>query len=772
MISFISVGGLALGLAVCFVIGLYLLHELSYDRFVPDSKRIARIIVQSDNHGGIAEVAPGLANAIETKLSGVETVTQLQGGRETLITYANQSFKIDNVFWADSNFTEIFPLKALKGNAEIALEQPHQAIITRSAARRLFANKEAMGKILTVELYPGYTSDYKATAVVEDPPTNLHFDFNALLSLSHPSRIQARYGGDIQWGFYGSYVYLKFNKGVSISSFQNRLTHLEKQLKPEARRGDPVFTAQPLTEIHLGPNMGNAIASQGNKKLLYIFSVIGLLILAIACFNYMNLSTARALPRADEVGVRKTVGATRKNLFAQFMAEAILTSLLAFPIALLMTELSLPFVYEFLGEQFAFSLFGYPLLLLIALAVVIFSGVISGIYPALAISSYSPAKIFKKRGTSGKSSLTLQKSLVVIQFTVVILFIASTTVIYRQMNFIQNKELGFDKEQVVYFSVGILQDQYNVFKKKVVKNASVVNMTAGPPPGLGRKNKAVMAEDSTGSQKFLNILQVDYDYIETMGLQLKNGRGFSKNYSSDLSSAVILTESAINWFNLAENAVGQTVEINGTREVIGVIEDFHNEPLKKTIQPVALTLSTGPHYNALVRLASGNIESGLADIQRVWESFLRVRPLSVSFLDASIEAQYRKQQQQATLMTVFAFIAVIIACTGLFGLTALLMLNRTKEVGIRKVLGATVTGIVVLLSKDFLKLVLLGFIIAIPIAWYAMNQWLQDFAYRIELGAGIFLLAGGLALVIALATVSWQSIRAALANPTESLRSE
>ncbi len=366
----------------------------------------------------------------------------------------------------------------------------------------------------------------------------------------------------------------------------------------------------------------------------------------------------------------------------------------------------------------------------------------------------------------------MQKGLVVVQFGIVVLFLIVTGIIYHQMKFVQNKELGFNKEQVVYFNVGVLKGQFSAFKEQLLNYPSIVNVSSGQPPGLGRMNMAMMSKDSSGNSNHLSILRVGYDYIETMELELKSGRTFSKKYATDVKSSVILNELALNWFDIQKDAVGKTIEIDGQRKVIGVVANFHNESLKEKRQPVALLLNPRTKWTALVRLSSSNIQQGITDIKTVWSTFLPGRPLDFSFLDESIEAQYRQEQKQATLMTVFTGIAILIACFGLFGLTALITTNRTKEIGIRKVMGATVSNIVGLLSKDFLKLVLIGFVIAVPVAWYFMNQWLQDFAYRIDIGIGIFLLAGGLALLIALTTVSWQSVRAALANPVDSLRSE
>jgi len=780
--SIIAISSLSIGLAVCFVIGLYVLHEISYDRFVPDSDRITRVIMKMKS-GYLAESFPGVAQTLETKLSGVESLTEIRDYGDLLITKDNESFRVENVLMADSSMTKIFPTTTLSGNVEAALNQPNAIVLSQTTAQRLFGDQNAIGEVLTVELVPGYSFDYKVGAVVQDPPTNLHFDYKAILSLSHQGERQGRFSNTIEWGATQGYVYVKLNEGVDVASFQQRMSSLEKQLdKPESWQGEMRFKAQPLTDIHFGQDIGNEIAPQGDIRYLFIFSAIGILILGIACFNYMNLTTARTLPRAGEVGMRKVLGATRSNLIFQFLAEAVLTSLIAFPIAIGLTELALPIVQEFIGEEFAFSLFSYPQLLLVALAVVISAGLLSGLYPAFVISSFRPATIFRSWSKSGSSSSALQKSLLVVQFAIAVLFLISTIAINRQLNFIHDKKLGFDKEQIVYFDTSPLQDQYDAFKQKLASNASVVSITKGTPPGIGWRTMSTTITDSAGTEKRLNFMQVDYGFVETMGITLKEGRAFSQSFGTDKKNGVIINESAADFFDLREKVVGSTVKVSGKEmEVIGLVEDFHNESLKAKIQPVALLNDMSPltggrvtvrNSIALVRLAPGNVQHGISDIEQAWASFLPGRPLDFTFLDEEIEAQYRTEQRQATLMSAFAGIAILIACIGLLGLAALMTQNRTKEIGIRKVLGATVTNIVQLLSKDFLKLVALGFIIAVPIAWYAMNRWLADFAYKIEIGPGIFLLAGGLALLIALATVSWQSIRAALANPVESLRSE
>lgn len=774
--AFISISSLAIGLAVCFIIGLYVLHEWSYDRFVPDSERIARVVVENEE-GYRAATPPGLAHALETGMSGIESLTEVSGSQELIMASEEASLEIGSTFWADSNFTDIFPLKEIGGDAARSLSRPGMAVLTHSSARRLFGDDDPLGKVLEVEYGPGVSVDHEVGAVVEDPPANMHFRYNVLLSMTHPAQRAQRYGDEVQWNYWGGYVYVKVEEHVGLPAFRERMTRLESRMeKPDSWDDEPVLAAQKLTDIHLAEGVSSEIAPQGDRQYLLIFSAIGLLILGMACFNYMNLSTARTLPRADEVGMRKVAGASRGSLVLQFLTEAVVTALLAFPLALLITEAALPPVQEFLGKEFAFGLFETPVILLAAAGVVLLSGLLSGVYPALVISSCRPADIFRRGRTQKGGGFSLQKGLVVLQFAIAVLFIASTLVIHRQMTFVQQKNLGFDEERVIVLEVGALQERYESFKNEALTHASVQSVSSGAPPGIGWKNMTTTggrASESPDTEQWLSVINVDYDYVETAGLRLIAGRDYSGEFALDDENAVILNEAAAGWFGLGEEAVGEQVEISDeSRTVVGLVEDFHNESLKRNIQPVALLLEPGNRYTGMARLPAGNIDQGLDALRSTWEEFLPGRPFVFSFLDDRIQAQYRTEQRQAGLMSAFSGIALFVACFGLLGLASLMTVRRTKEIGIRKVLGATVRNIVGLLSKDFVKLVIIGFLIAAPVAYYAMNQWLANFAYSIRPGIGLFALAGGMALLIALATVSWQAVRAALANPVDSLRSE
>ena len=773
----INVLGLAIGLAACLVIGLFVRHELSYDRFHPNADRVYRVVHPSpDGDGGQPRVPPGLAQVVESRFPEVEHATEVSWPRTTLMALGAERRYVDDVVTADDNFFDVFPFELLRGNPEIVLAGPNRLVLTQSLAQRFFGDQDPVGQVVRVE----DGADYTVTGVVEDVPSNAHFSFQALRSLTAKQRTD-RYGSDVRWGFFGEFLYVVLHEGSDPEALGNKLTAYAKAADtPEWVHDQVQFSIQPVTAIHLHSDFSGEIAPQSDVRYLYLFSAIGVLILLIACVNYMNLATARSAGRAREVGMRKVVGAHRGQLVGQFLGEAVLMGLLAMLLAMALAHLAVPFVNRLTGQALRAEAATDGPGLLVMLGVVLVVGVGSGLYPALFLSRFQPVRVLRGHGSSKGGGRLLRQALTTFQFAASAALIIGTLVVQFQLDYVQSKRLGFDKEHIVTFTSSHLGEQYPAFKQAAEEHAAIESVTFGPPMGIGHVNLRMSVGSVEGKSpeevKWLSVLAVDYDYAETVGLRLVAGRSFSRD-RPDVGKAVLLSEAATRVLGIADDPLGKTVEINGLGEeelktVIGIVEDAHNVSLHNPVEPLAFALQPGGYWTALARLAPGRTEAGLEALEAIWSQFLPERPFTFEFLDDRIEAQYQAEQRLARIFSLFSALAVFVACLGLFGLVAFTAEQRTKEIGIRKVLGASVASIVALLSKDFAGLVLVAFAVAVPVAYLVMRRWLDGFAYRIEIGLGIFLLAGGLVLLIALATVSYHAIKAATADPVKSLRYE
>jgi len=772
--ALINIAGLAVGLAVCLVIGAYVRHELSYDRFHPDVDRVYRIIQEGSPEDKLmqgrplASLHPGVAWHLESRLPEFQHVTEVSRPARRLFAQDEKQFYIDGVIAADSAFLKVFPFPLVAGNPETVLSAPHQMVVTRSLARELFGDRDPMGQVLRYE----NEAEYMVAGVIEDVPTNAHFRFDALLSLDEEQRA-ARYSASPEWYFFGNFVYVRLADSVDPALLQARLRAIEKDL---GRESEPRFMLQPLTSIHLS-QLSNEIAGQGNPTYLYLFSAIGVIILLIACINYMNLSTARFSSRAREVGIRKVVGAHRAQLVGQFLSESLLLVLTAVPLAILLTALSMPYVNKIIEHELRLAPVTNGTGIVGVIVFVLLTGIFAGLYPAFLLSRFRPVLVLKGEVSGAGSGTLLRKGLVIFQFSASIILLVGTLVVHQQLGYMQHRDLGFDEAHLVRFNSDALGERFDEFKQALSRYPGIQAVTSGTPIGITYRNWVKqITDEKTGETVFLNSLNVGYDYAETVGLKLVAGRFFSPEMGADSVQSVVLNEAAVRYLGLGRDPVGQSIKLDVAGEpvmtVIGVVKDFHNETLRQEIQPYFLTLAPGNNWTGLARLAPGDLKVGIAALERTWKEFVPDRPFSFTFLEQDIEALYRSEVKLGKLFGIFAGIAILVACLGLFGLAAFTTERRTKEIGIRKVLGASASSIVTLLSKDFLKLVLIAFVLAAPLAYLAMSRWLEDFAYRIELGPGIFLIAGGLALLLALATVSYQAVKAALADPVTSLRYE
>lgn len=783
--TFINVAGLAIGLAAFILIGLWIEDELSYDDFFQQADQIYRVATQqrsSDHTTAFATSPRPLARVIDDPFPEVIEATRLSRERadQVLVRYRDKHFFENRVFFADSNFFEVFSIPLLRGSPKEALSEPFSIVITEAAAQKYFGASNPLGKTLTLRLSEDQDIfDYVVTGVARGLPHNAHFHFDFLASYQQHPLVGSQDDQD-NWLGLNLYTYVLLREGASSEALGRELSALA-----EGRANDPTeaegryeFLLQPLTSIHLHSDLRSEIEANGDIVYVYLFAAIALFILLLACINFVTLTTARAASRAKEVGLRKVLGSGRGQLVGRFLVESVLLSLLALFFAAGLIELVLPALDAFTGRPLDFDYFqsGWILPSFVGLALLV--GIAAGSYPAVYLSSFRPAVVLKGGpAAASKGGFSLRSGLVVFQFAVAIALIVGTAVIYRQVSYMQSKKLGFDKEQVVVLEgTEDLGPQIEAFKEELLKHTGIARVTnAQTMPGRSFDRARIRLQE-TSEEGALSVawLTAGYGFVETLGLDLVAGRSFSR--ASD-SMAVILNESAVDALGL-ENPVGrELIENDRLYTVIGVIEDFHFASLHRRIGPLAIFgpdpwSQNRPNQLVAARIQSSDLSGVLSSIRKTWEAFVPEQPFAYSFLDERLDALYRSERGVGRLLGVFASLAVLIACLGLFGLSAYVAQHRTKEIGVRKVLGASVASIVALLSKDFLKLVLAAVVIASPVAYFLMNRWLEDFAYRIDIGLSVFVWTAVLAVVIAFLTVSYQSVKVALMDPVKSLRYE
>ena len=769
--SFINLTGLTIAISVFIITGLYISNELSFDTFFTDSDRIYRVYQKSSDSfsSDRASLPPGLGGALTDRFPEVETMTEVGIPNRNLFKKGEQSFYLENIVSVDPHFFDLFDFEVLSGDAQTALESPGNLLLTESAAIKIFGSIDIIGSTLNFE----NTEDLIISAILRDPPANSHLDFEGLKSLSS-NQINAR-AGDIQWNrFWGGYVYMKLKNQAEPAALEQKLLAFENAAnKPDWMEEDSTLALQPLLGIHLATSMGNDLSRTGNKTLLYLFGGIAVLLLALSCINYMNLSSAKALDRAKEAGVRKTFGALRSQLIAQFLSESVLTAFITLPLSIFLVEYTLPSINAFLGtELYLFGTQYIPFLLAIPV-IILLTGLISGSYSAFFLSSINPHSALKNQSLPARGAL-LRKSLMVFQFASSLFLIISTITIYNQLSYIEHANLGFDKEHVITFSTIDLGDDYETFKQVLQKIPGVLEVSSGPPAGTGYRSLTVEHTDPV-SQKTIRVneLSVDYGYIETFGLELIAGRTFSPEYATDQGNAVLLNETALKALGLDNLAMGDLfINAGNNRRLIGVMKDYHHSSFYTEIQPYVISLSPGNNYTGIVRLAPGNPSTTLQTIEKAWATFIPERPFEFNFLDARIDKFYQKEHKLVFLFTLFTGIALLVACLGLLGMSALSAQKRRKEIGIRKVLGASVSSILSLISKDFVILNILGLLVAAPVSYWAANAWLGEFAYSMALQPSTFAVAFLLILCVTLLSVGTQAFKAATINPVDSLKNE
>ena len=792
--SAINIIGLAMGLACFIMIAMYVTDELSYDRYNEKAGRIYRI--NSDiRFGGtdmiMAVSADPMGATLKKDYPQVEEYTRIYASSGSkLIKKGNEYINEDRVANADSTLFNVFTFPAVAGDTKTALNEPNTVVITESTAKKYFGSTSAaLGK--NVETDEKGSTLYKVTAVIKDIPHNSHFNFDFFFSMDN---VDYSFGNFLSHNFH-TYILLK--PGTDYKEFNKNFPQvIDKYILPQAkqfmkiesmadfaRTGNKLeYSLFPLTDIHLHSSRYVELAANGNIQYVYIFSAVALFILLIACINFMNLSTARSAGRAKEVGIRKVLGTEKRSLIGQFLTESTLMAFIALLLAFVFTYLSLSWFNNIAGKEMQISALLKPQYLIFLLSLPVIVGVLAGSYPAFFLSSFQPISVLKGKINSGFKKSNLRSSLVVIQFTTSIILIIGTIIIYNQLNYIQTTKLGFNKDQVLVINnPGVPRENREAFKNEIAKLSGVKSASfAGylPVSNSSRNDntfstEAVMTEKNGFNMQDWNI---DYNYIPTLGMEIIKGRNFSPEFGSD-SSAMIINESTAKVLG-SDDPIGKKLyTIPGPGQptisytIVGVVKNFNYESLRKNVGPLCFQLGNG-RWATAYRVATTDIAGLLKNIESKYKEMAPGMPFSYQFLDDSFDNMYREEQRVGKVALTFSLLAVLIACLGLFGLATYMAEQRTKEIGVRKVLGASVRDIVSMLSKDFLKLVFISFVIAVPVAWWGMNKWLQDFAYRISIGWWIFIAAGVIAMLIALFTVSFQAIKAALANPVKSIRTE
>ncbi|MCI0692163.1 ABC transporter permease [candidate division KSB1 bacterium] len=784
--SFINVFGLALGMACCILMLLYVQDELSYDEFHNNAERIFRVVCDEKNEGQIRRLASTFAPLTPPLLAEfpeIERVVRLFPYNATVALGAEKRFQENRFLFADSTVFEVFSFAFLQGDPRTALREPNALVVTAATAQKYFGDENPLGKILAVE-----QRDFKITGVLKDVPHNSHFDFDFLASFNSVNAIMGTWVLQRGWYWPPMYTYVMLPSAAAAPAIESRLPEFSRKHLHANLALRQTLHLQPLMDIHLHSDLEGEIAPTGNIAYVYIFSAIAAFILLIACINFMNLATARSANRAREVGLRKVVGAQKPQLMKQFLGESFFYAVLALLLALTLVELFLPVFNTLVGKQVEMRYAGNWVVAVGLLALTLIVGMMAGSYPAFFLASFRPLQVLQGKiltGSGGRSPLRIRAVLVVAQFIISIGLIAVTMIVHAQLRFIQEKRLGFDKERLVVIPIRdeVVQQNFSAVKNSLLAQTGVAQVSAisNFPWEQGYYDFFIHAEGMSPETKLnMPTLLVEQDFIRVLDMQIVAGRDFAKEHSTDAQEAFILNEAAVKklgWESALDKKIKmESVAAGKPREgrVIGVVKDFHLRSLHYEIEPLVLLISPEPYYldNIVIRLGTENISQTLASLGRTWREIAPHRPFEYFFLDEQFDRLYRKEQKLAQIFNYFSAMAILVGCLGLFGLASFVAEQKTKEIGIRKVLGASVASIVLLLSKEFTKLVFVATLVAWPLAYFAMSRWLQDFAYRIDLSFWIFLLAGAIALLIAWLTVSWQAVKAALANPVEALRYE
>lgn len=791
--SLINILGLSIGLTCFLMISLYVVDELSYDNFHSDADRIYRMDFSGNING--SEFITALASApagptMPSEFPEVEDATRIRGTGNWTIKKKDgeNAYNEEEVAFVDQNFFQFWDFNLLKGEPETCLERPNTLVINQSTAAKIFGEEDPIGQIVVLD----NDDDWEVTGVYEDMPSNSHFDYNFMLSMASREEAQSKF-----WMSFNFNTYLKLQEGFDPALLEAKFPDLiQKYIGPEIEQfmgasmeefyeaGNAAgFYLFPLRDIHLKSDKLGELSANGDFKYVLIFTAIALFILILACINFMNLSTARSAGRAKEVGVRKVLGAYKSQLRKQFLTEAFLITFISIVLAYSLSFLLLGQFNTLADKEMTFDTLLSFKFILIMLGVLITVGFLAGSYPAFFLSKFRPVEVLKGKLNLGLKGGGLRSTLVVLQFCVSIIMIIGTAIVYQQLSYIQNKKLGFSKDQVLLIhNPWMMGDKAESYKNEAVNYTNVLSGTLSsflPVPSSNNNNLWFPGANPTKDESYVfSEFRVDHDYLETLGIEIKEGRAFSRDFPSD-SSALLINEAAavrLGW----EEPIGKKLSTYGgsqeepvveTYSIIGVVKNFHFQNLRNSIEPLIFELDRSRGYLSL-KIEADNIPATINFLEEKWREFAPGQPFEYSFLDERFSQMYEAEQKLGKIFGVFAFLAIFIACLGLYGLAAFTAEQRRKEIGVRKVLGASIMSIISLLSKEFLKLVGIAFLIAAPIAYYFMNEWLQDFKNRTNINLMVFILAGVVALVIAWVTMSFQSWNAARINPARSLKDE
>ena len=783
--SFLNIIGLAVGLTCFALIALWVNDELSYDKFNKNYDRIVRLTGIEKRESGISESAVSsapMAKALKNDYAEVENAVRFDM-HEEIIEHNGQQILEPGILVTDPSIFDIFSYKLTNGDVASVLKEPYTIVLTQSTAKKYFGDKDPIGQTLLIYMNDstGRGANYTVTGLMPDPPKNAHFTFNMLASFKTVEVANPDVLTVDGWGDASYYTYLLLKKGVDYKAFSNKISQFyAKYIGDRFETWRPIYfyKLQPLSDIHLRSNLQYELAPTGNAKQVYIFSTIAIFILLLAGINYTNLATARSVSRAKEVGVKKVVGAGKRQLLTQYLFESVFTAILAFIFSLVISTFLQPFFYKLTNKDL--SLLSFPMLLVFLLAVTIFLGLLSGIYPAIILSGFKPIGILKGAFKSSGKGILLRKSLVVTQFVITLVLVTGIIIIYTQMSYIKNKDLGYNKDELLFLRVHGNTDVingYSAFKNDILSNpivsgASISNSLLG---NLGSGGSETVDINGAPLQVNTSRLRVDDDYLNVHGIQLIAGENFGIHAATDSIRPVILNENAIKTFGWkdAETAIGKPFKMGGQKgKVIAVVKDFHFSTLQHLISPLAIYPSGERFSRITLKADVSNLPQTKVWVEKTWKKNFPSALLDYSFSEEVFKDQYRAEDKFSKIFLYFSILSLVIACLGLYGLISYTTSQKIKEIGIRKVLGASVNGIATMLSGGFLKLVLLACVIAMPVAWFIMNRWLEDFAYRTHISWWMFTAAGLLVLLVALITVSFEAIKAAIANPVKSLRTE
>jgi len=777
--SFINIFGLATGLACSIFVFIYVFNEINYDKFHEKYDQTYRVFVKAKIDNRILETlgtsAP-LAQALKDEYPELLHTTRVSDYRDSpsrmaIVHLADLTFEENNVYTVDPNFFEVFSFPLIQGDPRSVLAHPHSVVLTEAAAHKYFRSDNPLGKTLTID-----GQECQVTGLAEDVPVNSHFHFDILVS----SRT-FEWGTGTEWLSSRCLTYVVLNQNQAPEALEARFPgFVDKYLGEGGKKFHWSYRLQPLKDVHLHSNLRNEFEVNGNILYVYVFSIIALFILIIASINFMNLTTAKYTSRIKEIGVRKVVGSTKDQLIKQFLGESVLLSFISLSAALILVNLLFPAYRSLVGLDLTLSFFNNPYVIPALVGLALLVGILSGSYPAFFLSSFKPAEILKARSLPGVKdrSVLLRNWLIIFQFSVSVLLIIGTVVVYKQLRYIQDKDLGFDQEQVLVLkNIYLLENQKEAFKNQILQHPGIISASiCSAVPTTSFNSWAIVPEGETADElTTLRFCVGDHDYFDTLKLELKKGRLFSRELGTDKDGAV-LNQEAVNILGW-KDPIGKKFKRGRTvHTVIGVVKDFHFESMHQKVQKLAVVL-TSPSYEFFrrlmaVKISPKNFMTTLGHIDSAWNSFSAELPLDFSFLDQDLDSLYRSEQKTGSILVLFVFMAVVIASLGLVGLMAFVINRRTKEIGIRKILGANTLKVMASLVREFFMLVLLANIIAWPLGWFAMRKWLENFAYKTNIGIEVFIITAFLSLIAAVVTSGFQVLKAARANPVDSLRYE